>query len=363
VLFYIFDLSTKQKSMKKILLGLLMLLAALFVLFLLGPEPELPQLQAGLPAVPTDPLILEQEIISREANNPLVKEDNEARIIWADSSKSKTPYSMVYLHGFGASQGEGEPVHRLLAERFGCNLYLSRLREQGIQSDSAFKSLTADNLLASAKEAVAIGKVLGDSVIIIGTSTGGALGLYVTANNPDIAGLLLYSPIIAPKNEALYLLNGPWGREIGEQVLGRVNVEEREGYVKKYWSDVYYLEGYMALASFVENAMVEETFRQVSSPVFLAYYYKNEEEQDQVVSVDAMLEMYDQLGTAGELKEKAAFPEAGNHVISSVYRSSDWLGVYEESANFLEEVMRLPVVSDTKVDSSQYQLAPAAMLR
>jgi len=118
---------------------------------------------------------------------------------------------------------------------------------------------------------------------------------------------------------------------------------------------VYYLEGYISLAGLVENTMKEETFEKIEQPVFLAYYYKNEEEQDPVVSVAAMLEMYDQLGTPSSLKRKVAFPEAGNHVISSVYRSGDWQGVYEASADFLEEVMHLNPVVEMVVDSTQYE--------
>jgi pimeloyl-ACP methyl ester carboxylesterase len=341
--------------MKKFIVGLLALLATGTVLYLVGPESSVGELNGNLPQLTTDLVRLEEEIVRREASNPLIKPDNEARIIWADSSKQKTPYSMVYLHGFGASQGEGEPVHRMLAERFGCNLYLSRLKEQGIESDSAFKSMTSENLLESAKEAVAVGEAIGDSVIIIGTSTGGALGLFITAENPDIAGLLLYSPIISPANESLFLLNGPWGRSIGEAVLGEVNVEEREGAVKQYWSNVYFLEGYMALAGLVENTMHEETFKKIQSPVFLAYYYKNEEEQDKVVSVEAMLRMYDQLGSPSAKKQKIAFPEAGDHVISSVYRSGDWLGVYRASAEFLEKTMEIPPVKEVLVDSAQFR--------
>jgi len=341
--------------MKKFIVIFIGVIITLTLVYIAGPRPEPKILDASLSSLQTDLTKLEQDIIAREKANLLVKPDNESRILWADSSKQKTPYSMVYLHGFGASQGEGEPVHRLLAKRFGCNLYLSRLKEQGIQSDTAFKSMTADNLLASAKEAVAVGQALGDSVIIIGTSTGGALGLYITAYNPEIAGLLLYSPIIAPKNEALYLLNGPWGRQIGEAVLGSVNKEEREEPVKRYWSDVYYLEGYMALAALVENSMTEETFAKIDDPLFLGYYYKNEEQQDQVVSVEAMLDMYDQVSSPSAEKRKVAFPEAGNHVISSVYRSDDWLGVYEASVTFLENIIGLQVLDTFAVDSTDYK--------
>ncbi|WPP49599.1 alpha/beta hydrolase [Catalinimonas niigatensis] len=325
--------------MKKILYGLGIFALLITGIYSMGPTPEHGKLSGALPKVTTDLTALEQEVTEHERSNPYIKPDNEARIIWADSSKQKTPYSIVYLHGFGASQGEGEPVHRLIAEKYGCNLYLSRLVEQGIESDSAFKSMTTENLIESAKKAVAIGKALGDSVIIIGTSTGGALGLYITAENPEIAGLILYSPIIAPKDESLYLLNRPWGRHLMETTVGGDHlIEERKGLVKQYWSRVYYIEGYVALAGLVENTMTEETFNQVKCPVFLGYYYKNEEEQDQVVSVAAMLEMYDQLGTPEAKKMKVAFPKAGNHVISSYIRSGDWQGVYQATDQFMQKV-------------------------
>ena len=308
-----------------------------------GPRPDTGTLTGALPMVNQNLVALEAEINQREADNPLVKPDNEARIVWSDSTqKAKTPYSMVYLHGFGASQGEGEPVHRMLAERYDCNLYLSRLVEQGIESDSAFKSMTAENLLASAREAVAIGKALGERVIIVGTSTGGALGLAIAAENPDIAGLILYSPIIAPRDNQLYVLNQPWGVQAMEQVVGSNHViEERTGRTKQYWSRYYHINGYVALAVLVDELMREDTFEKVQCPVFLAYYYKNEEEQDNVVSVPAMLTMYEELGTPADQKRKVAYPEAGNHVIASYIRSGDWQGVYQGTDAFLQEVIGL----------------------
>ncbi|WKN42043.1 alpha/beta hydrolase [Tunicatimonas pelagia] len=334
--------------MRKVLSWVVGAALVVSLVIFVGPRPNHGNLTGQLPEVTTNLTSLEQEINRAESQNELVKEDNEARIVWADSTKQKTPYSMVYLHGFGASQGEGAPVHTTLAKKFGCNLYLSRLKEQGIESDSAFKSMTAQNLLESAKQAVAIGKSLGEKVIIIGTSTGGALALYIAAENPDIAGLILYSPIIAPQDENLYLLNRPWGMNLMEMMVGDDHViEEREGLTRQYWSRTYYIEGYAALAGLVEETMVEKTFQKVKCPVFLGYYYKNEEEQDDVVSVQAMLTMFEQLGTPSQLKRKVAFPEAGNHVISSYVRSADWQGVLQDTDEFLQEVMRLNPVDDT----------------
>ncbi|MGB3587764.1 MAG: alpha/beta hydrolase, partial [Tunicatimonas sp.] len=333
--------------MKKVFSWIVGVALVLSLAVAVGPQPNHGNLTGELPKVTTNLTSLEQEINRAESQNLLVKEDNEARIVWADSSQQKTPYSIVYLHGFGASQGEGAPVHTTLAKKYGCNLYLSRLKEQGIESDSAFKTMTAENLLESAKQAVAIGKSLGEQVIIMGTSTGGALGLFITAENPDIAGLVLYSPIIAPQDDNLYLLNRPWGMQLMEMMTGDDHVvEEREGLTRQYWSRVYYIEGYAALAGIVEETMVEETFQKIKCPVLLGYYYKNEEEQDDVVSVAAMQTMFEQLGTPKNLKQSVAFPEAGNHVIASYVRSADWQGVLKETDTFLQEVMNLNSAND-----------------
>jgi hypothetical protein len=62
--------------------------------------------------------------------------------------------------------------------------------------------------------------------------------------------------------------------------------------------------------------MKESTYKRVSAPVFLAFYFKDENNQDEVVKVDAMITMFDQLGTIAEMKVKTAFPNAGNHVIA-----------------------------------------------
>lgn len=341
--------------MKKLCIGIAALFGILSFVYVLGPTPLEGELNGKLPAVPTDLVALEDEINSTEKANPLIKPDNEARIIWADSAYWKTPYSMVYLHGFGASQAEGAPLHTTLAKKYGCNLYLARLKEQGIESDSAFKSMTAENLLESAKQAVAIGKAIGEKVIIMGTSTGGALGLYIASENPDIAGLILYSPIIAARNEQLSLLSKPWGVQLMAWVVGSDHlIEEREGLDKQYWSHIYFIEGYAALSVLIEETMHKETFQKVKCPVFLGYYYKNEEEQDDIVSVPAMLEMYEELGTPDSLKCKQAFPEAGNHVIASYIRSGDWQGVMQATDRFLSEVMHLQPIDSVRRQDENY---------
>src|SRR5688572_18143192 len=97
------------------------ILLVLIIVYFLGPSPAAPKYTKDLPSVPANPADLEQYIQKQEGSHKL-KPDNEARIVWAgDSLREKTEYAVVYLHGFSASQGEGDPVHKAFAKKFGCN--------------------------------------------------------------------------------------------------------------------------------------------------------------------------------------------------------------------------------------------------
>ena len=156
--------------MKLLLKTLLVLTALLGLAYAFGPRHAPPQLPAILPdlekPLPSPP-DLEQRIAQSESRQP-VKPHNEARIVWHNAENpQKTPYAVVYLHGFSASQKEGEPTHLQFAKRYGCNLYLSRLYGHGLDKPEQFKDLTADKLLQSAMEAVNIGRMMGDKVILM----------------------------------------------------------------------------------------------------------------------------------------------------------------------------------------------------
>ncbi len=175
--------------MRKTLKFLLFFASLLLLVYFLGPKVDTPILDRSQPEITSNLAQLEAEINRHEAAIPNIKADNEARIIWADSIPKKTPYSIVYLHGWSASQEEGDPLHIETAKRYGYNLYLPRLSGHGLIEDEPMLTITADKLLNSAKEAIAVGKQLGDKVILMATSTGGTLALYLAGGDPDIAGI------------------------------------------------------------------------------------------------------------------------------------------------------------------------------
>ncbi len=321
-------------------LGIFLLL--LIITYFLGPRPRSPKYAKELPVVPTTAAPLEKYISDNESRHKL-KEDNEARIIWLnDSLKQKTEYAVVYLHGFSASQEEGDPIHYQFAQKFGCNLYLSRLEDHGIDTSEQLLNVTADRLWNSAKEAYAIGRQLGQKVILMATSTGGSLALKMAAEYPDIAGLILLSPNIAINDPLAWMANNQWGLQIARMVKGNyIHAKDTTELYARYWNPKYRVESAVQLEELLETSMKASTFEKVKQPVLVLYYYKNEEEQDAVVKVSAMKRMFRQLGAADSLKRMIAIPNAGDHVLGSYVKSKDLASVAEECEKFAREVLHV----------------------
>jgi pimeloyl-ACP methyl ester carboxylesterase len=324
-------------------LGIVLLI--LIIVYFLGPRPATPNYTTDLPAVPAEAAALEQYIKTNEAQHKL-KPDNEARIIWQnDSLKEKTEYAIVYLHGFSASQEEGDPVHIDFAKRYGCNLFLSRLDAHGVDTTEPLGNFTAAGIWRTAKEAYAIGKQLGKKVILLSTSTGGTLALKLAAEYPEIAGLIMLSPNIAINDPNAWLLNNHWGLQIAHLVTGKHRtVKDTTAIYAKYWNTRYLTTSLVQLEELLESTMKESTFKKVKQPALLLYYFKDEEHQDPVVKVSAMKRMFGQLGTPENLKRQIPVPNAGDHVIGSSIKSKDYKTVEAECDRFAEEVLKLTPV-------------------
>lgn len=330
-----------MKSIIFIVVGIIILI----ILYFIGPKLAVEPLNVTLPQqqVPINQL---DSLIKSKESNFSIKKDNEARIVWYDEiNKKKTEFVLLYLHGYSASYREGHPINRDFATAYGCNMYLSRLQGHGLLGDDLLLDMTPSDLYDSAKEALAIAAQLGQNVIIMSSSTGGTLSLKLAADFPDMVhSLILYSPNIEIKDKSSKILTGPWGLKIARQFIGgdfrQVENTEEEA---KYWYSKYRIESIIYLQALIEQSMTKETFNKVTQPVFVGYYYKDEEHQDEVVNVSAIQDMFTELGTKTGEKRIVAFPEAGSHVIACDITSGAVSDIKKETFRFAETILGLNV--------------------
>ena len=320
----------------KLINNIIFPISVVFGLFIIGPEIESPKIDKPLPKINFNLLELKEWIDNKEASIDNLKPDNASRLIYFDSIPRKTAFSVLYLHGFSASSAEGSPVHVNIANEIKANIYLPRLAGHGLIEQEPLFDFTADKYLDSAREALAIAKTIGEKVIIISSSTGGTLSLLL-GNDPQIAALLLFGPNIELYNPAARFLTLPWGLQIARLYSGSKyhvmnNITEKK---KNYWTTRYRLEPTVHLQKLVDVGMRSKIFKKVTAPVFMGYYYKNELEKDDVVSIPAMLKMFDELGTPRDKKQKMTFANSGDHVIISQLTTNNFKEVELEALKFL----------------------------
>lgn len=332
--------------MKKAAYTALVLVIGLSLAYMFGPKPDTPVLD---PTPITNQIAIDELdalIAEKESKMESLKPDNEATIFWVNDSVVKTEYAVVYLHGLSASRMEGNPVHYEFAKRYGMNMYLPRLQSHGIDIPDALGDLTPENYLQSAKDAIAIGKTIGERVIVMCCSTGGTLAFYLAAHDPEIEAVIAYSPNIDIFDPNSHILTQPWGLQLTRLAFGGKNRSyEAPDEFKKYWQTSYRLEGLQTTRVLIDETMTTETFSKIKQPVFVGCYYKDEENQDMIVSVRAMRDMMNELGTDESQKVYVEFPDVEAHVITNPLRSKDVESVIGETFRFAEDVVGLnPVV-------------------
>lgn len=270
----------------KYLKYIFVLILLISIVFILGPKKEFEPVNLLDTEINVSLADLEKYVAEKEADVKDLKPDNQARIIWAnDSLKQKTEYAVVYLHGFSASQEEGAPLHEDFAKRYGFNLYLSRLEDHGRPDSNSFIHLTPENFLQSAEDAIDIGKKLGNKVIVMSCSTGATLSIILAAAGEDIHSMIMYSPNIDIYDPMSELLVYPWAEELSSLVMGGTyNRIVYDTMAQKYWNSIYHTNALFAIKTLIRDYMTEENFAKIKMPVFIGYYYKDEENQLPFVS-------------------------------------------------------------------------------
>ncbi len=330
--------------MKKLLFAL----AALVIIYFLGPKPAQPVYDVSTFHYSSSLSHLEDSLNWYESKFP-VKPDNNSKIIWNDSVR-QTEYCILYIHGYSASRKEGMPAHMDVAKRYGANLLLLRLPEHGVISENPMLNYNPDSLWESSKRGLALAQRLGKKVIVMSTSTGGTLSLKLASEFPhEIFALINLSPNVQPRDITAPLLNNHWGRTmawIAMQGDFRIihNLQDHPEY-DKYWYSRYRIESLVNMQQLVETTMIEETFKKVIVPSITLVYFKNDEERDEVINVYDVFWMHEEL--ASPIKKLVKLPNAQTHPIGSGIFSKDLRGVEQNIFDFCENELHMKAINPT----------------
>lgn len=233
----------------------LIVLGAIAALLALGPRTPV-DAPAAAPALPTTLAMLPAWLADHERAAGVTDPNVAKRVVFIDSlAPTKTPWSVVYLHGFSATRQETAPLAQDVALELGANLFETRLHGHGLPGDS-MGHVTARDWLADTRQAFAIGRALGDSVIVIGTSTGGTLGVWLAtvppAEQAGLARLVLISPNFGAHDHAAEVLTLPWARVVLPRFIPQRSWQARNEEQKRYWTV-----SYPSTALFPMQALVE----------------------------------------------------------------------------------------------------------
>lgn len=247
------------------------------------------------------------------ANAPIIP-GAEKHINWFGGRKgSKTPCSVVYLHGFSATRQEIAPVAAMIADGLQANLFETRLSGHGL-SEKALVDVRAEDWLADAAEALAIGAKIGRRIILMGTSTGATLALAM-AGQPSfeyVEALVLVSPNFSPRDSSAEYLTWPGGAQLAYLVAGTTRSwTPSNALQKRYWSTTYPMDAVVEMMRLVKY--VRGKLPQRLEPSLLVMYSP----EDNVVDTGRIVAAYEQIDSPQ--KALIRVPGSGdpsNHVLA-----------------------------------------------
>lgn len=321
-----------------ILAGLILLVSAVA----LGVRPAPLERHATYPDLPDnlDEYLSDSE--KRAASEYALIPRTEKRIVWQTPGQV-TDVAIVYLHGLSATRQELAPTPELVANALSANLFETRLAGHG-REEGALVGVDAEDWLADAAEAFAIGARIGEQVVVIGTSTGATLALAM-AQHPliePVAAIVLISPNFAPKDSAARWLTRPGGPLFARYLIGDTYSWKPHSQTQaRYWTTSYPTAALIEMMRTVD--FVQSELPLTLSPKLLMLLSR----RDAVVSADAALRAFGKIDApAKRLVEFGQVGDPSQHVLAGHILSADTTdAVVEHIVNFLRSSLAIESTS------------------
>ncbi len=237
----------------------------------------------------------------------------EKTIIWAGEPGRKQRYSIIYLHGFSATRQETAPLSDLVARHLGANLFYTRLTGHGRHSDALLEG-SVERWLEDACEALAIGRRLGERVIVIGNSTGATLAtwLAIEAVAEAIAAFVLLSPNFGLRSRLAPILGWPLRGHLAELCVGKKRCWRPQNELHaRYWSNCYPTRSLLPMIDLVKmvNGLEMADFKK---PVLVACSPK-----DQIIDSNRVERNFKRFGSSQKkLWWFEGSQDAGQHILA-----------------------------------------------
>jgi esterase/lipase len=297
-------------------------------------------------APPNPPATVEERIAAREHREPGITPGAERRVRWIEGKPSRSRISLVYLHGYSATRQEVYPLAEEVADALGANLFETRLTGHGRGAKAMLEGTTAA-WEADAREALDIGRSIGEKVAVLSTSTGGTLSTWLasTAGDDSLAALVMISPNFAPADKALYLLDWP---VVGPLLLTWFGKEERSWQPlnepqSRYWSWHYPWPALVELARLMKQVeRVDKAL--ITTPTLMIY-----SPRDQVIDPSAVQEAFAAWGASQ--KQLLAYEHSSDpsqHVLAGDIVSP---GSTAELAAIISEFLRETALRSNRPDA------------
>jgi len=149
------------------------------------------------------------------------------------------PLSVVYVHGYTASRQETAPLSDNIAKTLDANLHYTRLKGHGLAGTDLL-DVTLTDWMSDVRQALSIGRRIGERQIIVASSTGATLVALAAAKGllPDtVAAMVFLSPNYGPADRRAEFITLPAGRALGKMLVGDWRGEApRNELQSRYWT-------------------------------------------------------------------------------------------------------------------------------
>jgi alpha-beta hydrolase superfamily lysophospholipase len=234
-------------------------------------------------------------------------------IVWQGADRQRRPWAVVYLHGFSASRLETAPLAEVVGQALGAHVFYTRLTGHGRSGPAMAEALPQD-WMADTVEAVRIGQLLGERVLLISCSTGATLATWLgtSALGSLVAAHVFLSPNFGPKDWRAELVNWPGGHRLVLTMAG-----ESRGWVPESeaealaWTSRYPTRAVFPMMALVK-AVRDSDLTSFQAPVLVHY-----SEQDQTVSPARIKTAFARLGSPLKQLVPVGYSQSkGQHVLA-----------------------------------------------